>query len=209
MRSYFRMLKISLLSKPLSRKSSMAPSIIASKSSWAIIFFFSINYLFERPMMNSGLDGQKNQLERIFANPCLSFRHLDMVHPKIRKLNAKIKFSTRSKALPSDHWLIASAESVLGHCLAAMGRYEEAEPLLVESFRRIRAALGNQDERTLRALRHIIALYEAWDKSGEAAEYRAILPRARDTAETPTPEAGRSKWLPGRLRGEPAPPRPG
>ena len=74
---------------------------------------------------------------------------------------------------------VAETQSVLGGCLVRLGRYELAEPLLVESLPIIRERWGEQQTHTLKALDRIISLYEAWDKPQKAAEYRAI--RAQDT----------------------------
>ena len=67
---------------------------------------------------------------------------------------------------------VAETQSVLGGCLAAGGRYVEAEPLLVESLPIIGERWGEQQKHTLRALDRIISLYEAWGKPGDATIYR-------------------------------------
>jgi serine/threonine-protein kinase len=85
------------------------------------------------------------------------------------------------QTLPAQHWRVALTESALGDCLAALGRFEEAEPLLVRSPPRIEAVLGQSDRRTHAALRRIINLYEAWDRPEKAAEYRALLPIDKDS----------------------------
>jgi hypothetical protein len=41
-------------------------------------------------------------------------------------------------------WQTAEAESVLGRCLTALGRSEEAAPLLEEGFRSLSEKLGNE-----------------------------------------------------------------
>jgi hypothetical protein len=84
------------------------------------------------------------------------------------------------KGLPPGHWQTAVAESVLGRCLISLKRYDEAEPLLVESYPIIKSNFGDRDRLTQRALSRIIDLYEAWGKPDKAAEYRAMLPKPGD-----------------------------
>jgi len=84
----------------------------------------------------------------------------------------------REKTLPEDHWEIAQAKSGLGRCLMALQRYEEAEPLLLESYRHLKDKRGHQDKQTLQALDGIIKLYETWGKSESASRYRNLLTSA-------------------------------
>lgn len=94
----------------------------------------------------------------------------------------------RKTALPDSHWLIPNTESLLGRCLAAQERFEEAEPLLLASYESLRTQLGATSQPAVDALRRIIDLYEAWNKPDEAAQYRAKLPHgSADDAAAPTP----------------------
>ncbi len=79
------------------------------------------------------------------------------------------------KTLPEKHWRIAYTESLLGRCLADLRQYDEAEPLLTNSYPVLQAAHGEQDEDSIRALQRIVDLYDAWGKPDLAAEYRAKL----------------------------------
>jgi serine/threonine-protein kinase len=81
----------------------------------------------------------------------------------------------REKTLPEGRWEIAQAKSGLGRCLMALQRYEEAEPLLLESYRHFKDKQGHQDKQTLQALDGIIKLYEAWGKPESASQYRSLL----------------------------------
>ena len=85
----------------------------------------------------------------------------------------------RENETPAVASRVAETQSVLGGCLAAEGRYEEAEPLLVESLPIIHDRWGKQQKHTLKALDRIVSLYEAWDKPQKAAQFRAI--RAQNT----------------------------
>jgi tetratricopeptide (TPR) repeat protein len=84
----------------------------------------------------------------------------------------------RQEGLPPNHWLLASTASTLGGTLTALRRYGEAESILVPSFERLRDDRGMRHERTLDALRRLIALYEAWPKPERAAHFRSLLPSA-------------------------------
>ncbi|MBN2562642.1 MAG: serine/threonine protein kinase [Phycisphaerae bacterium] len=93
----------------------------------------------------------------------------------------------RRNALSGGHWLIATAESLLGGALTAQGRYEDAEALLLRSHPIIRDRRGEEDSRAVAALERIVELYEAWGKPEKAAEYRALLPESAVPEESPAP----------------------
>jgi tetratricopeptide (TPR) repeat protein len=62
------------------------------------------------------------------------------------------------------HWRTADAESVLGGCLAAQGRFEEAERLLLESYPRLKEDKGDGAKHAAEAKQRINDLYKAWGK---------------------------------------------
>jgi tetratricopeptide (TPR) repeat protein len=70
---------------------------------------------------------------------------------------------------------IAMAESALGECLTAQARYDEAEPLLLESYENLKSLTGTDAPGTKLALRRLVTLYENWKKPDRAAEYRGRL----------------------------------
>ena len=70
-------------------------------------------------------------------------------------------------------WRIADAESVLGGSLAAQRRFEEAEPLLVQSYPVLAKDQGNGAKRASEALKRATDLYIAWGKPERAAEFQA------------------------------------
>ena len=63
---------------------------------------------------------------------------------------------------------------MLGECLAAQSRFEEAETLLLESHAAINKAMGANDPRVQRAKTRLQKLYEAWGKPEQAAAYRSL-----------------------------------
>jgi hypothetical protein len=83
----------------------------------------------------------------------------------------------RQESLPPGHWLIASAESILGECLTAERRYAEAEALLLRSRASLEAERKSSgDPRVVQATERLVALYDAWGKPDKAAEWRALTP---------------------------------
>jgi len=90
----------------------------------------------------------------------------------------------RRKRFPTGHWRIAHAESLLGACRVGQSRFEEAEPLLVQSSAIISERPGPWPSTTYKveALQRVIDLYDAWDASepgkgyaAKAAEWREKL----------------------------------
>jgi non-specific serine/threonine protein kinase/serine/threonine-protein kinase len=75
--------------------------------------------------------------------------------------------------LPGDHWRTAFARSILARALTVLGRYTEAEPLLLESCPVLQASRGAQAPPTRDCLRHLAELYDAWGQPAVAARYRA------------------------------------
>jgi len=73
-----------------------------------------------------------------------------------------------------DSWRRADAESVLGSCLAAQGRFDEAEPLLVRSYQLLKEDDGDGAKQAPMARQRILDLYNAWGKPERAAAYPAL-----------------------------------
>jgi tetratricopeptide (TPR) repeat protein len=74
-------------------------------------------------------------------------------------------------------WRFADAESVLGACLAAQGRFVEAEPLLLGSYPILARDPGDGAHYAPAARQRIVDLYTAWGRPGRAL--RAIPSRGR------------------------------
>jgi serine/threonine-protein kinase len=81
----------------------------------------------------------------------------------------------RTESLPKEHYWVALATSALGECLTIQKRYNEAEPLLLNSYEGLKISQGPDNPRTTIALQRLINLYEAWNKPDQAARYRALL----------------------------------
>jgi len=80
--------------------------------------------------------------------------------------------ATYKRALPEGDWRRASVRGKLGMSLVEQGAYVEAEPLLRSSYERLRAQRGSTDTYTWTAARHLVRLYEAWNKPKKAEKYR-------------------------------------
>ena len=68
------------------------------------------------------------------------------------------------KNVPASDVHIANAEAVMAHALALQGRFAEAEPLLSESYARMRTAFGPTDARTQRASGWLADLYRSTNR---------------------------------------------
>jgi serine/threonine-protein kinase len=75
-----------------------------------------------------------------------------------------------------DSWRTADAESVLGSCLAAQRRFQEAEPLLVRSYTALKQDEGDGAKQASVARQRIIDLYTAWGRPDRAAAYQTAAP---------------------------------
>jgi serine/threonine-protein kinase len=83
--------------------------------------------------------------------------------------------AVRRRSLPADNWRIAAAEAALGRALSQLGRFDEAEPLLVASHRRLAEVRGEEHRLTQRAVRGLIAHFEARGDEARADEFQALL----------------------------------
>jgi serine/threonine protein kinase len=69
--------------------------------------------------------------------------------------------------LPRSGWRTADAESVLGGCLAALGRHDEAAPLLAASYRQLRKLRGDDEPQTRQALARLRSLVPQPPRTGQ------------------------------------------
>ncbi len=66
---------------------------------------------------------------------------------------ARASFDSRRAAFGEEHWAVASAESIVGHCLARLERQAEGVPMLERSVETLRSQRGEDHELTVRARR--------------------------------------------------------
>ncbi|MGE3166679.1 MAG: tetratricopeptide repeat protein [Planctomycetota bacterium] len=76
------------------------------------------------------------------------------------------------RAQPSGSPLAAIYERFQGLTLMDLGRYSEAEPLLLGAYQTFEQALGKAHQRTQTARESLIELYQAWGKPDEAERWR-------------------------------------
>ena len=90
---------------------------------------------------------------------------------------------------PAGDWVVADAESVLGHCLLVKGHYQEAEGYLQKGYTELQIAQGEKSYFTRRAQDRIIQLYETWGKQEQAEAYRNVT-RAFELSESKNEPSG-------------------
>jgi tetratricopeptide (TPR) repeat protein len=78
----------------------------------------------------------------------------------------------RRLAYSGDDLRIMMAQIERARCLEELGRFEEAEPLLLVGLRRVEAEHGPNHAQTNAVRDRLAALYEAWGKPDEAQPYR-------------------------------------
>ncbi|MEE8142063.1 MAG: tetratricopeptide repeat protein, partial [Planctomycetota bacterium] len=66
-----------------------------------------------------------------------------------------------------------------GECLLKMKRYDQAEPMLLASYRAFQKSVGEKDPDTQSALSRLVELYEAMGRNDRAEEYRALQAAAK------------------------------
>ena len=81
----------------------------------------------------------------------------------------------RTDSLPPDHYWVALAKGALGEGLVLQNKFQEAEPLLLESFKTLETSQGVQNPRTELAARRLVMLYQNWHRPEDTARYLAAL----------------------------------
>jgi len=84
-----------------------------------------------------------------------------------------------ARVLPPGSWQIAATESLIARCLVDQRRFAEAERMMLEAYPIVEAKFGPAHPRSTTVAGRLVALYEAWGKPDQVAEWRAKLePRA-------------------------------
>jgi tetratricopeptide (TPR) repeat protein len=94
------------------------------------------------------------------------------------------------ESLCPNHWLRFDAMSVLGGCLAAQGRFAEAEPLLLAAHQSLAERPTIPAENVRSAVGRIATLYEAWHGTEPGKGYDASAAEWRARRETLEPAVG-------------------
>ena len=95
---------------------------------------------------------------------------LAMPRPNITSKAARICFCMQSYG--PTKWRTARSQSALGEAFAVLGQASEAEPLLMDSYRTLRAELGEGDELTILARKRAASFLSS---HGRAAEIDRLL----------------------------------
>jgi len=82
----------------------------------------------------------------------------------------------RSDRLGEHSWKTANARADLGACILRLGHYEEAEKELLAAHQTFVSALGANGSCTLRTVKLLVELYDAWGRAQDAANWRERLP---------------------------------
>jgi serine/threonine-protein kinase len=78
----------------------------------------------------------------------------------------------RRQIHPPDHWRIHEVRAMVGVARLRAGRFVEAEPELLSAFESLRTQRGASARETLVVQRHLVELYEQWDRPRLAQRYR-------------------------------------
>ena len=84
--------------------------------------------------------------------------------------------SAARTALPDKHWKMGMHLYNYGCLATKLERYADAEAMLLESREILETALGVTHRRTIKTIRHLVELYDAWGRPDQAAEWRTKLP---------------------------------
>lgn len=95
---------------------------------------------------------------------------------QIRLLSPGLVPSRRRLRLQDD-WSIGGTKSLLGASLVALGRYQEAETLLLDARRDLDTLPQPRADEVRETLARLGTLYDAWGKPDRAAAHRAQLSR--------------------------------
>jgi serine/threonine-protein kinase len=84
--------------------------------------------------------------------------------------------ANRTARLGAGHWQTASAAAWLGGAYTGLGRFAEAEPLLLGALDVIGQMRGDRDRYVLEIRAGLARLYAAWGRPADAARYAEGLP---------------------------------
>jgi len=128
-------------------------------------------------LYRQALEIQRSSLGESHRNTAITMKSLASVleasgdAEQARDLAAAAVRVFRDSSEPA--WRVADAESVLGICLARLGRHAEAEDLLVKTYEVLK---GDEQEKLAHdALERLTVFYEMTGRQVEAEEHRALL----------------------------------
>jgi tetratricopeptide (TPR) repeat protein len=122
-----------------------------------------------------------------YVLPFIEYRLAELLRSKGREEEARRHFerswkaeqvrTDRSPTTSAQHWeRVAESEANLGRTLMRLGRFDEAEPLLIRSYPGLQKKYGGRHYMPRELLSMIAEMYEGWRKPEKAAVYRALIP---------------------------------
>jgi len=93
---------------------------------------------------------------------------------RIRALSPEV-VPNRRRILSEDDWSVGATKSLLGAALTGLGRYDEAEAVLLEARRDLEAMPAPRKPEMKATIARLVQLYDAWGKPDKAAAHRAQL----------------------------------
>jgi tetratricopeptide (TPR) repeat protein len=82
---------------------------------------------------------------------------------------------TRRRTFRDDDWSLGATKSLLGATLVSLGRYNEAETVLLDARNDLASHATPQPTVMKATLTRLVQLYTAWGKRDRADSYRALL----------------------------------
>jgi serine/threonine protein kinase len=102
----------------------------------------------------------------------LARTHLDRRDPASAEPLLRRALEIQRRAYTPGNWRIGMTCSLLGAALTELGRYGEAEPLLLEAGGMLKDVPGREGREAAATRTRLVALYEAWGKPEKAGPYR-------------------------------------
>jgi len=139
------------------------------------------------PLLRQALELQRTHLpggSREIAGTIILLGWVLLDSCKLEEAQGLLRAGLEIRRMTDAQPLIGSSESLLGECLTCLGRYDEAEPLLVGGYEAIRGAQSGRPEWISRAQQRVIRLYEAWGKPDQAERWRLKDSKNPESTET-------------------------
>lgn len=81
----------------------------------------------------------------------------------------------RKEGYGTNNWRTAQAMSFLGINFFHLEKFEQAEPLLIQSYKILDKKRQNDDKYRIKTLEYIIQLYDQWEKPSKKKKFRELL----------------------------------
>ncbi len=148
---------------------------------YAVILEHQKRYVDAEPPLREALDIQRRLLGNETLDVAMTELNLSLALTRIDQMTeaaqlARHGLEVLQRLFGPDNSMVYFARIVLGDAVSGLGRYAEAESLLLSAYRRFQAPKPMTRAWHVASLDALVRLYEAQGKAGEAARYRALLP---------------------------------